>query len=421
VTAPDVVIVGGGPAGASTASLLAGAGVRVSVLERARFPRRKPCAEFLSPACGRLLSELGVLEQCTALPHATLSGMHVRAPGGVLIDGSYPSDGGVPNRALSIQRELLDTVLLERARELGADVQAETRVSDLLRDGNGRVAGVIACDRSGRTRELRAPLVVGADGLRSVVAARLALRTRWRWPRRIGLVSYWEDVNLPDGHGEMHVERDGFVGLAPVGGGLVNMSLVIPADRGREVAGRAADFYEHWLRTRPQLDGHLRSARRTGALLVTGPFATRARRGWAPGAVLAGDAAGYFDPFTGEGIFTALRAGEQLAPRVLRGLAGGAGAALDSQLRGYDRDRRSEQRPRLMVEAAIAMFVGHPTLMDHAARSLARRPDMAALLASVCGDLLPPRRVLNAGYILRLLALPFFPATWARAVGSATP
>jgi menaquinone-9 beta-reductase len=155
-------------------------------------------------------------------------------------------------------------------------------------------------------------------------------------------------------------------------------------------------------------------------VLATGPFSTRARRGWAPGAVLAGDAAGYFDPFTGEGIFTALRAGQQLAPHVIRGLGGGAGSALDSELRSYDRNRRSEQRPRLMVEAAIALFVGYPALMNHAASSLALRPDMAALLAGVCGDLLPPRRVLNTRYILRLLALPFIPAL-ARTDGSAAP
>lgn len=382
------------------------------LLDRAPFPRAKPCAEFLSPECGRILSQMGVLPRCEASSHALLGGMRIRAPNGTVIPGSYGAvDGRRPfrDRALSIRREVLDTILLEHAAGCGTHVSQQTRVTDLIRDSAGRVCGVRTLDARGATREIRARVVVGADGLRSVVATRLSLRRRWPWPRRIGMVGHWEGLAGLDDHGEMHVERDGYVGLANVGGGVVNASMVVPARRAPELAGRADAFYDEWMRARPQLRPRLRGARRTGSVQVTGPFATRTRQAWAPGVALVGDAAGYFDPFTGEGIYAALRGAELLAPRLLDALDAPDAATLDGELRVYHRVFRAEMRPKLIVEGAIALFVASPALMNHAAAALTRSPVMADLLVGVCGDFVPPRRVLDPRYVIRLLALPFLP------------
>src|SRR5207248_2415180 len=192
----QVLVVGGGPAGASTAWHLARAGVDTLVLDRARFPRDKTCAECLSPETARLLDAMGALDALEP-SGAKLHGMIVRAPNGAEIRGAFvaahgwraPRDWG-----LAVSRRVLDATLLARARDAGARVRERVRVADVVRDGD-RVTGVRLLDAGGRASELRASLVVGADGLRSVVARRLALARTRRWPRRLALVAHWRGVD----------------------------------------------------------------------------------------------------------------------------------------------------------------------------------------------------------------------------------
>jgi flavin-dependent dehydrogenase len=205
----------------------------------------------------------------------------------------------------------------------------------------------------------------------------------------------------------MHVERDGYCGLADVGGGESNLSLVVPARRAPEMAGDAAAFLDRWVAARPQLAERYRHAERVGAVLTTGPFASRASRAWAPGAALVGDAADYFDPFTGEGIYSALRGGELLAPFAAEALAAGSRTPRARRaLRAYERARRRAFAGKWVVERMIAAVVGSPPLMNRAARVLSRRRDMADLLVGVTGDFVPAREVLRPGYLLTLCAAP---------------
>src|SRR5207237_4263889 len=109
----------------------------------------------------------------------------------------------------------------------------------------------------------------------------------------------YEGVTGVDTHGEMHVEEDGYVGIADVGHGLTTVALVVPTRRAREVSRDKAAFLQRWLGGHAHLAARFASARRASPVVAVGPFASHARRAWAPGVALVGDAADFFDPFTG--------------------------------------------------------------------------------------------------------------------------
>jgi flavin-dependent dehydrogenase len=403
-----VIVVGAGPAGAATAWWLARAGVDVLVLDRARFPRPKPCSEYLSPQASRLLDEMGVLEEVERAGAARLAGMTVRTPNGREIRGLFAGDHGWRahrDRGLALQRMVLDPILLDAARRAGAKVIEGARVHDLLRDSSGRVTGVRASLPDSGDTDLGAAFVVGADGLRSLVARRLGLARQSWWPKRVALVTHYRGITGVGDMGEMHVEHGGYLGIADVGGGVSNVAVVIPASRGRELAAGAEEFVEDWIASRPQLAPRFARAVRVSPVRATGPFASRAKRAWAPGAALVGDAADFFDPFTGEGIYAALRGGELLVPYVVEALRLGASREHEA-LEAYERCRRYEFGGKWMVERLIGTAVAFPALLERAARVLGKRPEMADLLVGVTGDFIPAREVLSARYLARLLLLP---------------
>ena len=400
----QVVIVGGGPAGSSTAYFLAKAGIDVLVLDRAKFPRDKPCSEYLSPQASRVLDAMGALDEIENSGAAQLTGMRVHAPNGATIHGEFGTVRGFRgyrDRGLAVRRTILDEILLNRARSAGARIEESVRVTDVARDSHHRVVGVTTIG-GGVTKTMSSDLVIGADGLRSVVGRRLGLIRASRWPKRIALVTHFRNVRGVGAYGEMHVDREGYLGFADVGNGLTNVAVVVPTSRAAEVALDRTEFLESWIAERPQIAEHFSEAERVDPVRATGPFASAARRACAPGAALVGDAADFFDPFTGEGIYAALRGGELLAGYVTDAI-GEHALVRDNALREYDRARRAEFSGKWKVEKFVGAAVAFPALMNRAAKVLSRRRDMADTLIGVVGDFVPAREVLSPRYLLRLM------------------
>ena len=390
-----MLVVGGGPAGSSTATSLARAGVDVVLVDRARFPRPKPCAEYLSPEASRILDSMGALAAVESTGAAQLKGVLVRAPNGATIRGEFVAGHSYTpyrERGLSVRREVLDKVLIDAARASGAAVREGTRVSALARQSSGYEVAI-------GDERIRAQLVIGADGLHSVVAKRLGLTRAFRWPRRLALVTHYEGLSGMGDLAEMHVERDGFVGIADVGHGLTTVAMVVPARRAREIAGNKEAFLEQWLGAKPHLASRFVRARRVSPVRATGPFASQARRAWTHDALLVGDAADFFDPFTGEGIYAALHGGELAAAAAIDALRA-AGSKRATALASYDAERRRAFGGKWVVERVIAAVVASPWLINRAARTLERRRDMADLLIGVTGDFIPAREIVNVRYVL---------------------
>jgi flavin-dependent dehydrogenase len=245
----EVIVVGGGPAGSTVAFFLARAGCDVLLVDRAAFPRDKPCSEYLSPQASRLLNELGVLDALENGPSERLTGMRVHAPDGATLQGSFSAATGFRafrDYGLAVRRTILDATLLSRARQVGVRVRERVDVRDVARDATGRVVGVVAGE-NGTTSTLSSRLVIGADGLRSVVARRTRLGSHGRWPRRIAFVRHYRGINHDSNVGDMHVFDGGYAGFAPVGDGLTNVALVIPTRRGKEIAGDREAFMQREL------------------------------------------------------------------------------------------------------------------------------------------------------------------------------
>ncbi len=407
----DAVVVGGGPAGAATATFLARAGASVLILERARFPRAKPCSEYLSPATTAVLERLGggVLEEIERVPHAKLYGMKVIAPNGSTMCGRFAAAHGYPSPrpySFALARATFDTILLCAAERAGAVVREGVTVQDVVFEGRA-VAGVVGRSGSGEQETAKARVVVGADGLRSVVARRLGL-ARTSLPRRIAFTAHVADVAGVDEMGELHVSERGYVGLGPIGGGITTVALVVPLaalHRRRGAPSFRASFFAELGRF-PGLAGRFDPKRLVREVLTTGPFARWSRRSVAEGggALLVGDAADFFDPFTGQGIYSALAGAELAAACLLPALARGVSEPIPAaNLQPYTRARRREFAGKWLFERLIGLGVGWPALTNRVVGGLARRPDLADLVVGAAGNIVPARRALAPGVLAQLL------------------
>ena len=388
----DVVVVGGGPAGSAVAARMADAGWAVLVLDRARFPRRKPCGECVNPAGVEALRSLGVWDRVESLHPARLDGWRIDAGAGRGFTGSFPAAAN----GIGIPRAVLDDLLLRHAIDRGAVVRTDARVTDVVRDDDGRVAGVRVMDDEGGDRMIRARLVVGADGLRSVVVRRLGLVRRAPKLRKLALTAHVRGWTGAPGRGELHAVEGGCLGIADVGDGTANVTVVVYGDGGKTVGGDAAGYFDRALERYG-----LRGAERVDDVLATGPFDLPVRRAIVDGALLVGDAAGYYDPFTGQGIFRALRGAEIAAAAADSALRSGRATA--RTLLPYERERRRAFGPGERVQRVVEAFVSRPAWLGAVAGRFARRPALADAVIHVTGDVRPVRSLLRPALLAKLV------------------
>lgn len=398
----DVLIAGAGPAGSRLAAILAGRGRDVLLVDRARFPRDKACSEYMSPATVELLHRAGVLDAVDAAGAHPLDGTTVVAPEGARLTGIFARTGRQTFRetGLAFPRRELDYLLLSAARRAGARVLEGTAVEE-LREKDGFISGALLRSPDGSRHEVSARITVGADGLRSIVARRTG-RTVHFAPDRLAFVAHVRGVTGLTNTTEMHVGRAGYAGLNPLGGGLSNVALVVPRTRAPEASGRVGDFFTETLATFPGISGRVPADGIARQVMVTGPFNSWSRRVTADGALLVGDAADFFDPFTGEGIYSALK-GAELAAAVLEESLTLPGAIPARALREYPRLRRQAFGGKWAVERLIGYAMYLPALFNRAVDRLGRRSGMAHTLIGVTGDMVPAREVLNPVFLSRMM------------------
>jgi menaquinone-9 beta-reductase len=398
----EVAVVGGGLAGAATGALLADLGHDVVVLERAPHWRWRACGVFASPAGVAALRRLGLTDVDLLDLAQPVPAMRVESRRGVAFRLTYGGTGRLADSAVGFDREALDAALLDRASRARARVQRGAAVDAVELDGT-HPRLTLAATPEAVPREIDATVVVGADGLRSMVARSARAVARVPNPGRTALtfhVPAAEARVAPGDDARMVVLDDGYVGLAPVTGGRLNVGIVLGRGwqariRDRGAASVAAEILAGATGRRTDTGKLAVLDRVAGIRPVSAAVGRRAGDGW----LLVGDAAGFLDPFTGEGIHRALVSAELGAGIIHDVLAGRPGARLIA----YDAAMRSRFATKDLVSRLVQAFLGRPALFEYAARRLAARQGIRDTMGRVIGDLEPARHALDPRFLAALL------------------
>src|SRR5213596_77697 len=349
----DVAIVGGGPAGSSCGAFCAMAGLQSLVLDREKFPREKVCGDCLNPSCWPVLERLELADRVQDLPHSKLCSVAFISIDGHEVIVDLPSGA---NCEISVKRSLLDDLLLRRARELGANVYEQTTVTGLSRNDHWQIETA-----SGEFFQAR--ILTGADGRNSTVAHLCNLLPRSARER----VALQAHIPLPRDFGNrivLQFLREGYSGQASVNETQLNLCLVGTPP--------TISKLRRWAERQFQLPAD--QGWRTITPLTRSPVPSAHEN-----LFFVGDAARVVEPFTGEGIYYALRSGELAADAITKIIRH---ADRQSALREFNRACAQMYRGRLWINRLARGAVLWPRVGSLFVRAARIEPAILQLLTA---------------------------------------
>jgi len=351
---PDVVVIGGGPSGATVATLVAKAGFRVQLLERERFPRYH-IGESLIPETFWVLDRLGMLPKLRGSRFVEKHSVQFVTEQGKLSEPFYFGDykPHESSQTWQVTRAEFDQMMLDNAREHGVDVHEGVRVLDVLFE-DGRAVGVRAIDEAGVEREIRSTIVVDAAGQSCLIQDRLGLREWDPVLKKAAIWTYWKGAKRDAGRDEgatLVMQTKGKIGwfwFIPLQDDLVSVGVVAPFDylfKGRTSKELEAIYFEEVERCLG-VQPRIAAAQRVAPFSAAKEYSYRSRQVAGDGWVLVGDAFGFLDPLYSSGILLALISGAQAADAITAGLAAGDTSAAQlgvwgpGYIAGMDRMRK---------------------------------------------------------------------------------
>jgi geranylgeranyl reductase family protein len=356
--APDVVIAGGGVAGSSLAIMLGRKGLSVELFERAQFPREKPCGEGLMPGGVAVLDRLNITN--------LVGGQRFRGVryhlNGRTVEGTFPKRPGFGRTGIGQRRKVLDHVLSsEAAATSGVRIHTGCQVEGPIIK-NGRVTGLAV-----QGRQIAAPLVVGADGMHSVMRQKLGLDRSAR-RRRFGIRAHFQlsEEKEQSDWVKIFVGRGYEIYVTPLPNNEI--TVIVLEDAASKPQHPKANLLQR-CQEFPELASLMEGSTQVSEIIGASPLSGRAVAGVGRGFVLLGDAAGFLDPVTGGGMTQALMTAELLAEHVST-----SDLSDDGWLWSFERERRKMLRGYTLLTQAVVQLSDRPRLSDAALRLLGRWP-----------------------------------------------
>jgi len=399
----DLAVVGAGPAGSSAAAFAVREGLSVAVLERCKFPRDKACGDGVTSPALNVLERLGLLDAIESGGFQQGSGFIFTSPGGIAFRCESPRVDGLRSYGYNVPRQVLDHLLVKRAVDLGAKLHEGFKVVEVIPSAveSGRIRGADG-------REVRARLVIMACGGLSP-AVRVAGNSHLRRPGRnwcAAVRAYFEDVDgLQPGYPEIvffPFSTVGYAWIFPMGPRRANIGVGTLARSSDKISHSLRGLFRRFVRSHTGAGGRLGMARQDGplrgGLIPMGPLFGKTAT---DGMMLVGDAAGFADPLTGEGIYYALRSGEMAASQAVEALC--KGDVSGKTLRGYEAKWRRGFGWNLWVGLRLRPWLAREALIERAFKRLALDHQGARRLAGVIGNLYPKKMLLSPSWIGRIL------------------
>src|SRR4051794_8034405 len=391
----DVLVVGGGPAGAATAYWLAEAGHDVVVVERKTFPREKTCGDGLTPRAVKQLADMG-LEPAIARDHHRFDGLRAVAHG-ITLELQWPQHPDYPSHGYVVRRRELDQLVAEHAVKSGATLQQGTEALAPVLE-RGLVGGAVVKRKdTGKVEELRARYVVVADGANSRFGRELGTTRDRTYPQGMAIRTYYESPLHDDPWIESALDvRDrrgnslpGYGWIFPVGDGTVNVGIGLLSTFRDWKSINTSHLMEEWAATAPAYWG-LRPEGRVceptgGRLPMGGSVGPKA----GPTFLVVGDAAGTVNPFNGEGIDYAYETGRLAADVLDEALQTRSGLALQRYSTTLDR----EYGLYFKVARLFVQVIGYPALMRELTRVGMRSRSLMEWVLRIMANLLRPDEI----------------------------
>ncbi|HIK58399.1 MAG TPA: NAD(P)/FAD-dependent oxidoreductase [Nitrospinaceae bacterium] len=399
----DVVVIGGGPGGCAMALDLNRRGFNVALCDQVKFPRDKVCGEFISPGADPILEQLGVLTSIETFSPKRLKGVAISSYECEELEIDYPPsmETGLRPSSLSVPRYQLDALFLNQVENAGVKVFKQHKVTDFLFD-DGCVTGVQGWDENKTKFALNSRLVVDAGGRNALSLRKFNLKQEPRGNTKIAFSAHWQGVHLPNDYCYMHVSRPGYTGISSVGNGRTNVVLVVDrSDLGGAEGEEPETLYHRVLAKNSRRRRILKGGERVEPVRSVESLAFAVKPVPCGGLVLVGDAMGFIDPFTGEGIYLALRS-SQIAGEVIH--AGFQSSNFSrSFLSVYDAKRKKEFRGKFLLSRVLQWLIYNRSFCNRVMKSLSTDQVLAETLTGVIGDILPAKNVVSTNFIFQLL------------------
>jgi len=393
----DVIVVGAGPAGSTTAYYLAQAGLDVLLLEKSTFPREKVCGDGLTPRGVKALVAMGI---SVSEQDGWVRNKGLRVIGaGQRLELPWPELSSYPGYGLVRPRTDLDQMLARRAQQAGARLfEGVTVTGPVLDDRTGRIAGVTAKSGEDGERSYRGRIVVAADGNSSRLSVAMGLRKRDDRPLGVAVRTYYRSPRHDDDHLESWLDLwdsdrllPGYGWIFGMGDGTSNVGLGL---LNTSAAFGHTDYHallRKWLAGMPAEWGFTEENRTQPIRGAALPMGFNRTPHYYQGLLLVGDAGGMVNPFNGEGIAYAMESGEILARTITQALARARRAETERVLAGYPRALSDAYGGYYAVGRLFVKAIGRPDLMRFATKHAMSRPALMAFALKLLANLTDPR------------------------------